>query len=84
MPWLGKFNPRCSLPEHGVVLCSADVDKGSTWEKVWGRNGGGDGCETLEVKVICCDQNVRFMCMSDEMGTWVEANEIKEDDLIQL
>lgn len=38
----------------------------------------------LEVKVICCDQNVRFMCMSDEIGTWVEAKEIKEDDVIQL
>lgn len=33
----------------------------------------------LGVKVICCDQNMRCMCMSNEMGTWVEANKIKDD-----
>lgn len=49
-----------------------------------GNNGGKDDREILIIKVTFYNQSVRFMCMGDEMGRWVDANESKEGDFIQF
>lgn len=52
-----------------------------------GESAGG-GMEArmkvLRVKAVFCDWSVTFMCVSYEMGRWVDANEFKEDDFIQV
>jgi hypothetical protein len=40
--------------------------------------------KVLRVKAVFCDWSVTFMCVSYEMGRWVDANEFKEDDFIQV
>lgn len=49
-----------------------------------GNKAGKKAHAILRIKVNFYNWSVRFMCMADEMGRWVDANEPKEDDFIQF
>lgn len=49
-----------------------------------GNKAGKKDHEILRIKVNSYNWSVRFMCMADEMGRWVDANESNEDDFYSV